>query len=118
MIRPPTRKAVVVGVQRSLGTGVGVTLAVGLAGLAGQTQVVVVLLFLVTTFMMMSLKDVNYALSASLAAGMVVFLQRLVQGDTSATAVDRFAATVIGVVIAFAVLGIVQVIGRQRRAAG
>ena len=118
VIRPPTRKAVVVGLQRSLGTGIGVIAAVALAGIAGRADVVLVVLFLATAFLMMSVREVNYALFAMLAAALVVFLQRIVQGDAAETAYERLAATVIGVLIAFVVLGLVDAFGRTRRATG
>lgn len=118
VIRPPTHQAVVVGLQRSLGTGVGVIVAVALAGVVGQSSVGLAILFLATAFFMMSVREVNYALFAMLGAALVVFLQRIVQGGVAETALERLEATVIGVLVAFVVLAFVDAFDRRRRAAG
>jgi len=118
VIRPPTHQAVLVGLQRSLGTCVGVIGAVALAGIVGETTAGLVVLFLATAFLMMSVREVNYALFAMLAAALVVFLERILQGNAAETAFDRFAATVTGVAIAFVILGLVDVFRRARRSDG
>ena len=98
--RPPVRPWWS-GSSESLGTGVGVTAAVALAGIVGQSTAGVAILFLATALLMMSAREVNDALFAMLAA-----------------ALARLAATVIGVVIAFVVLGLVDAAARTKRATG
>lgn len=115
IIRPPTRRAVVVGLKRSIGTGTGVVLAVLLASLAGESTVVVAVLFLVTAFLMMALRDADYAVVSVLVTALIVFGQRLVRTDAAEAGLDRFLATLVGVAIAFAVLATVEAAARTRQ---
>lgn len=115
IIRPPTRRALVVGLKRSIGTGTGVVLAVLLASLAGESTVVVAVLFLATAFLMMALRDADYAVVSVLVTALIVFGQRLVRTDAAEAGLDRFLATLVGVAIAFAVLATVEAVARTRQ---
>ncbi len=117
IIRPPTRRAVVVGLKRSIGTGTGVVLAVLLAGLAGGSTPAVAVLFLATAFLMMALRDADYTLVSVLVTALIVFGQRLVRVDASEAGLERFLATVVGVAIAFVVLAVVEAAARARQPA-
>ena len=109
VMRPPTsHKAFVVGLQRSLGTGIGVLVAVALAEVVGENTPGLVLLFLASAFLMMAVREVNYALFAMLVTAMVVYAQRILGLDAAQSGRDRLAETLLGVAIAFAVIGLTQ----------
>jgi len=114
VMRPPTRNALVVGVQRSLGTGVGVIAAVALASVIGENTPALVLLFLASAFLMMAVREVNYALFAMFVTAVVVYSQRILGADAAESGMDRLAETVVGVAIAFVVLGFTEVLARRR----
>lgn len=116
VMRPPTRDALVVGAQRSLGTGVGVVVAVALAGVVGDNRPWLVALFLVAAFVMMAVREVNYALFAAVTAALVVYMQRLLGADAGESGRDRVLETVAGVLLALAVLAIAERIARTREA--
>jgi len=116
-MRPPTRQALVVGLQRSLGTGLGVIIAVVLAGVIGENQPALVILFLASAFLMMAVREVNYALFATFVTALVVYLQRILGADAAESGGDRLAETMLGVVIAFIVLGLTEALARRRSTA-
>jgi hypothetical protein len=117
IIRPPTRRAVVVGLKRSIGTGAGVALAVLLAGLLGASTAAVAVLFLATAFLMMAIKETDYTIVSALVTALVVFGQRLVSLDAAEAGLERLLATLVGVAIAFVVLAAVEAAGRAHRPA-
>jgi hypothetical protein len=108
VMRPPTRQTLVVGVQRSLGTGVGVVVAVALAGVVGENTPGLVLLLLASAFGMMAVREVNYALFAMLVTSLVVYTQRILGADAAESGRDRFVETILGVAIAFVVLALTE----------
>jgi hypothetical protein len=114
VVRLPTRSAVFVGVQRSLGTAVGVVIAVVLASLVGGTTLALFALFLGTAFLMMALKEVNYSLFAMLLTALIVFAQRILSADALDAGLERLLATLLGVVISFVVLGLIEASDRRR----
>jgi hypothetical protein len=116
VMRPPTHQALVVGLQRSLGTGVGVVIAVALAGVVGENQPALVILFLASAFLMMAVREVNYALFAIFVTTLVVYLQRILGGDAAESGSDRLVETILGVAIALAVLWLTETIARRRSA--
>jgi hypothetical protein len=117
VMRPPTHRALVVGLQRSLGTGIGVVIAVALAGVVGENQPALVSLFLASAFLMMAFREVNYALFAVFVTTLVVYLERILGADAAESGVDRLAETVLGVTIALIVLGLTEVLSSTRRQA-
>jgi uncharacterized membrane protein YccC len=117
VMRPPTHQALVVGLQRSLGTGIGVVIAVALAGVVGENQPALVSLFLASAFLMMAFREVNYALFAVFVTTLVVYLERILGADAAESGVDRLAETVLGVTIALIVLGLTEVLSSTRRQA-
>jgi len=64
-----------------------------------------VILFLASAFLMMAVREVNYALFAMFVTAVVVYSQRILGADASESGGDRLAETVLGVAIAFVVLG-------------
>jgi hypothetical protein len=117
VMRPPTRRALVVGTQRSLGTAIGVVVAVVLAGFIGENTAVLVLLFLASAFLMMAFREVNYALFAMFVTALVVYLQRILGAGAAESGIDRLAETILGVAIAFVVLGLTEALARRESAA-
>jgi len=117
VMRPPTRQALAVGLQRSLGTGAGVVVAVALADVVGRNTPALVLLLLASAFGMMALREVNYALFAMLITTLVVYTQRILGADAAESGRDRLLETILGVAIAFAVLGLNQALDRTRKQA-
>jgi hypothetical protein len=114
VMRPPTRRALVVGLQRSLGTGVGVIAAVALAGIIGENTPGLVVLFLASAFLMMAVREVNYALFAMFVTAVVVYSQRILGAGAAESAGDRLVETILGVLIAFVVLGLTEALARRR----
>jgi hypothetical protein len=108
VMRPPTRRAVLVGVQRSLGTSVGILVAVVVASVVGENQLGLVLLFLTSAFLMMTVREANYALFAALVTALVIYTQRIVGADATESGRDRFLETLIGVAIALVVLAVAE----------
>ncbi len=102
------------GVQRSLGTGIGVIAAVALAGVIGENTPGLIVLFLASAFLMMAVREVNYALFAMFVTAVVVYSQRILGADAAESGGDRLAETVLGVLIAFAVLGLTEALARRR----
>ena len=117
VMRPPTRQALVVGLQRSLGTGLGVIIAVAVASVVGENQPALVILFLASAFLMMAVREVNYALFAMFVTALVVYLQRILGADAAESGSDRLVETILGVAIALGVLGLTEALARRRSAA-
>ena len=116
VMRPPTtRRALAVGLQRSLGTGIGVIIAVALADVVGESTPALVILLLASAFGMMAVREVNYALFAMLVTTLVVYTQRILGADATESARDRLAETILGVTIAFVVLGLTEALSRARK---
>ena len=113
VMRPPTRQALVVGLQRSLGTGFGVIAAVIVAGLVGDNRPGLIILFLVSAFLAMAFREANYALFAMFVTALVVYSQRILGADAAESGQDRFVETVVGVAIAFIVLAIAEAQSRK-----
>jgi uncharacterized membrane protein YccC len=101
-------------VQRSLGTAIGVIVAVVLAGVIGENTPGLVLLFLASAFLMMAVREVNYALFALFVTAVVVYAQRILGADAAESGGDRLAETVLGVLIALLVLGTTEALQRRR----
>jgi hypothetical protein len=114
VVRLPARDAVFVGAQRSAGTAAGVVAAVILASLLGATALGLFVLFIGTAFLMMALKEVNYSLFAMLLTALIVFAQRILSADALDAGVERLLATLLGVVISFVVLGLIEVADRRQ----
>ncbi|MHA6523811.1 FUSC family protein [Tessaracoccus sp. G1721] len=114
VMRPPSHQAFVLGTQRTLGTAVGVIIAVALTGLVGDNTLVLVLLFLGSAFLVMTFREVNYALFALLLTTLIVFSQRILGVGAAESGVDRLLETLLGVVIAFCVLGLDAALTRAR----
>lgn len=114
VLQPPKQQAVLVGVQRTLGTTAGVLAGMLIAQLVGDQTAVIAIAFAVSGFLMLATKNVNYALSTMFTTTLLLFAGRLLQGDVFSTGWQRLLATLVGVVAAFAVLGAMNLIAGQR----
>ena len=64
---------------------------------------------------MMAVREVNYALFAMLVTTLVVYTQRILGADAAESGRDRLFETVLGVAIAFTVLGLTEALSRARK---
>jgi hypothetical protein len=114
VLQPPKQQAVLVGVQRTLGTTAGVLAGMLIAQLVGDQTAVIAIAFAACGFLMLATKNVNYALSTMFTTTLLLLAGRLLQGDVFSTGWQRLLATLVGVVAAFAVLGAMNLITDQR----
>lgn len=114
VVKPSSSQSVSAAVQRTLGTAVGVAIAVLVAQALPKSDAAVVVAFLAAGILMIAFNNANYTLFAAFLTSMLVFGQRLVQADAFEAGWDRLLSTGVGVLIAFGVMAIVMV-GTQSR---
>ncbi len=105
-VKPSASQSISVAIQRTLGTAIGVTLAVLVAQVLPSGDTAVVIAFLVSGTLMVAFNNANYTLFAAFLTATLVFGQRLVQEDAFEAGWERLLATVVGVVIAFGVIAL------------
>ena len=110
VLQPPKEQATVVAVGRTLGTAAGVLLGMAVASLVGEHTAAVVVAFVLSGFLMLATRKVNYALSTTFTTTLLLLAQRLLQGDVFSTGGARLAATLLGVAAAFAVIETMQLL--------
>lgn len=106
VVKPSANQSMSTAVQRTLGTAVGVGVAVLLAQVLPKGDVAVVMAFLASGFLMIAFNNANYTLFAAFLTSMLVFGQRLVQADALEAGWERLLATLVGALIAVAVIAI------------
>jgi hypothetical protein len=104
VLKPSANQSVSTAVQRTLGTAVGVALAVLVAQVLPQNDAAVAVALLVCGFLMIAFNNANYTLFAAFLTAMLVFSQRLVQADAFEAGWERLLATVVGALIAIVVM--------------
>ena len=114
-LQPSAGKSVSVAIERTLGTGLGVLLAVGIAQLLPQSEVGVVIAFAISGFLMVAFQGANYTLFAMFLTAMLIFGQRLAQADAFEAGWQRLLATIVGGVIALAVAAFVEWLASRER---
>jgi hypothetical protein len=102
--QPHVGEAVNVAIQRTVGTAIGAAAAVVVAQVLPQNDNAVAVAFLVSGFFLVAFQGANYVLFATFLTAMLVFAQRLVQGDAFDAGVARLEATLLGAVIAVGLL--------------
>jgi uncharacterized membrane protein YccC len=117
VLQPPKQQAVLVGVQRTLGTAAGVVVGMLIAQLVGDQTTVIAIAFAISGFLMLATKNVNYALSTTFTTTLLLLAGRLLQGDVFSTGWQRLLATLLGVVAAFTVIVAMNLVTRQRASA-
>lgn len=70
-----------------------------------RTDPAIAVAFVLSAFLMVAFQGASYTLFATFLTAMLVFTERLVLGDAYEAGLDRMAATVVGVALAFAVIG-------------
>jgi hypothetical protein len=106
VVKPSASQSMSTAVQRTLGTAVGVAVAVVLYQVLPKGDAAVVVAFLASGFLMIAFNNANYTLFAAFLTSMLVFGQRLVQADAFEAGWERLLATLVGALIAMAVMGI------------
>lgn len=104
--KPSSAQSVSIAVERTLGTAVGVTIAVLVAQLLPQNDTAVVIAFLASGYLMVAFNNANYTLFAAFLTTMLVFGQRLVQADAFEAGWVRLLATAVGAAIALGVMAL------------
>ena len=106
VVKPSSSQSLSMAVQRTLGTAIGVTLAVAVAQVLPESDTAVAIAFLVCGFLMIAFNNANYTLFATFLTAMLVFGQRLAHADAFEAGWERLLATLVGAVIAIVVMGI------------
>ena len=99
-------EAIGAGLLRSFGTLLGVLAAELVVGIAGGTEAILLLFFLLAAFGMFAFKNVAYWVYVLFLTGVLILMPALVGADASAAASDRLMATVLGAAIAFVGIGV------------
>lgn len=106
VLRPPKEQTTVVALGRTLGTVAGVLVGMAAAQLVGDNLAAQLTAFVLAGFFMLALSDVNYALSTAFTTIMLLLSERILHEDVYQTGWERLGATIAGVIIAFAVIGV------------
>lgn len=106
VVKPSANQSASTAVQRTLGTAVGVALAVLVAQVLPKSDIAVAVVFLASGFLMIAFNNANYTLFAAFLTSMLVFGQRLVQADAYEAGWERLLATLVGALIATTVTAI------------
>ena len=106
VVKPSANQSVSTAIQRTLGTAVGVALAVLVAQILPKGDNAVVVAFLASGFLMIAFSNANYTLFATFLTSMLIFGQRLVQADAFEAGWERLLATFVGALIALAAMAI------------
>ena len=99
-------EAIGAGLLRSFGTLLGVLAAELVVGIAGGTEAILLLFFLLAAFGMFAFKNVAYWVYVLFLTAVLVLIQALTGADAGAAAADRLVATALGATIAFIGIGI------------
>ncbi|MGI9667176.1 MAG: FUSC family protein [Acidimicrobiia bacterium] len=108
VVRPSAADAMTVAAERTLGTVLGVLLAVAVASVLTTNDTGVLLAFVLSAFFMMAFNNANYTLFAMFLTAMLVLGQRLVQADAFDAGMDRLLATFAGGVLSMALVLIAE----------
>lgn len=106
VIKPSAHQSLSAAIERTLGTGVGVGVAVLIAQILPRSETGVVVAFLLSGALMIAFNNANYTLFATFLTSMLVFGQRLVQEDAFEAGWERLLATAVGAALAIAVVSI------------
>ncbi len=104
VLQPPARQTWTVGLQRTAGTIAGVAAGIAAVVLLDSSTAALAVAFVVAGFGMMAFTGVNYVVSTAFTTCVLLLSQRILQEDAFSTAWERIGATVLGTVIALAVV--------------
>ena len=116
VVKPSASQSLTTAVERTLGTAVGVAIALVVASALPQGDTAVAIAFLISGALMVAFINANYTLFAAFLTAMLVFGQRLAQADAFEAGWERLFATAAGAAIAIAVMAIARSVNRWRPA--
>ncbi|MGI9586185.1 MAG: FUSC family protein, partial [Acidimicrobiia bacterium] len=108
VVRPSATQSVSVAVERTLGTAIGVGLAVVIAQLLPEEEIAIALAFLVSGALMLAFNNANYTLFATFLTATLLFGQRLIQADAFEAGWERLLATGVGALIGLGIAAIAE----------
>lgn len=106
VVKPSASQSFSTAIQRTLGTAIGVAVALAFASVLPRSDAAVALAFLISGALMIAFDNANYTLFAAFLTTTLVFGQRLAQADAFEAGWERLIATVLGAAIAMAVIAI------------
>jgi uncharacterized membrane protein YccC len=101
VVRPPAHQTAVAGVARTIGTLLGVVVAVLITQIDPGNIAIQVAAFTISGFLMIATNKVNYLISTMFTTTLIVLSQELLQEQVDVAAWNRILATLIGVAVAF-----------------
>jgi len=104
VLQTPARQTLSVGLQRTVGTIVGVLAGMVIVQWLDTGTVAIVAAFVLAGFGMIAFKGVSYTLSTVFTTCVLLFSQRILQEDAFETGWQRIGATLLGTAIALAVV--------------
>ena len=113
VIRPPAHQTAVTGVARTIGTLLGVVIAILILQIDPGNIAIQVSAFVVAGFGMVATNKVNYVVSTLFTTTLIMLSQALLQEQVEAAAWERILATLIGVGIAFLSIVALKVISTR-----
>jgi uncharacterized membrane protein YccC len=111
VLRPSAHQSVSAGVQRTIGTALGVGVAAAVAQVLPRSDGAVVVAFFVSGLLMVAFMSANATLKAAFLTAMLVFGQRLADADAFEAGSVRLLATAVGVLIAFGIIALTSARG-------
>jgi len=115
VLQMPARQTWSTGLQRTLGTIVGVLIAMVIVRWLDTGTVAIVIAFVLAGFGMIAFKDASYTVSTVFTSAVVLFSQRILQEDAFSTGWQRIEATLLGTAIALTV--VLVTVARNRTSA-
>ena len=116
VLQTPARQTWTAGLQRTVGTIVGVLVGMVIVNWFDTGTVAIVSAFVLAGFGMIVFKNVSYTVSTLFTTCVLLFSQRILQEDAFSTGWHRIEATLLGTAIALAAV-LVMVVARDRRSA-
>jgi hypothetical protein len=113
VLQMPARQTWTTGLQRTVGTIVGVLVGMVIVNWLDTGTVAIVIAFVLAGFGMMVFKNVSYTVSTIFTTCVLLFSQRILQEDAFSTGWQRIEATLLGTAIALAV--VLVAVTRDRR---
>ena len=113
VLQTPARQTWSTGLQRTVGTIIGVLVGMVVVSWLDTGTVAIVIAFVVAGFGMMAFKNVSYTVSTAFTTCVLLISQRILQEDAFSTGWQRIEATLLGTAIALAV--VLLTVERDRR---
>lgn len=112
VVVPDRRQAALTSWQRGVGTILGV--AIGALVLAlNLPEITLLLLWLLVTLVLLAIQNVNYVLYATILTVDLILFYRLLEADVLFNGAERLITTLLGIVIALAIILILELLARR-----